>query len=80
MRRRSADRRALHQDVAAALQMPHDSLRGNRGRHAVAVVDTLLAGEQEREGDRFGDVAGVSFWSSKRVLLGDKPSKHLAAR
>jgi hypothetical protein len=41
--------------------MPHDALRGNRGRHAIAVVDTLLAGEQEREGDRFGDVAGVGW-------------------
>jgi hypothetical protein len=46
--------------------MPHDALLGNRGHHAVAVVDAFFAREQEREGDRFGDVAGVSFWSSKR--------------
>ena len=31
--------------------MPHDALRGNRGRHAVAVMDALPAGEQERETD-----------------------------
>jgi hypothetical protein len=39
--------------------MPHDALRGNRGRHAVAVMDALPAGEQKRESDRGGDVAGV---------------------
>jgi hypothetical protein len=38
--------------------MPHDAIRGNRGRHAVGVMDALSAREQEREGDRFGDVAG----------------------
>jgi hypothetical protein len=29
--------------------MPHDVLRGNRGHHAVAVVESLFAREQERE-------------------------------
>ena len=41
--------------------MPDDALRRNRGRQAVAVMDPLFAGEQERETDRIGDVAWIGW-------------------
>jgi hypothetical protein len=44
-RRRTADRRPLHQDESAAFHMSDDALRDNRGHKCVGVVDALPAAE-----------------------------------
>jgi hypothetical protein len=53
--------------------MPDDVLRGYRGREAIGIMDALAAAEQEREGDRFGDVAGVG--GSELFVLVGHPQK-----
>jgi hypothetical protein len=53
--------------------MLDDLSGGNLGSKPVVVVVALFAGVQEREGDRFGGVAGVR-WRELRVGLGHGPT------
>jgi hypothetical protein len=39
--------------------MPHDAIRGYRGRHCVGVTDSLPAGPSQGEADRLGDILGT---------------------
>ena len=58
-RRMPAERRALHHDVAGALEVPDEPLCDDVGHECVRVVLALPALEFQREGQRRGKFVGV---------------------